>query len=296
MARRMTRQLLLDGHAAEYARPRWPLLKWIGSKYRYAETIASHFPRDFRAYYEVFLGSGALLGTVAPGRGVGADSFAPLVEIWQTLQRNPETVKRWYADRWRLAMRGERVAGYEQIKQSYNASPNGADFLFLTRACYGGVVRFRKNDGYMSTPCGIHTPIHPESFAMRVDEWASRVRNSRFVLADYREVMAEAKAGDLVYCDPPYAHTQAIVYGAQGFDLGELFKAIARCKDRGVRIALSIDGTKRSGDLVCDVRLPEGLFAREIRIRCGRSMLRRFQMNGRTLEKEEVTDRLLLTY
>jgi len=37
---------------------------------------------------------------------------------------------------------------------------------FLCRACYGGVVRFRKADGYMSTPVGIHDPILPESLRL----------------------------------------------------------------------------------------------------------------------------------
>jgi DNA adenine methylase len=42
--------------------------------------------------------------------------------------------------------------------------------------------------------------------------------------------------------------------------------------------------------------LPEGLFEREIMLNVGRSMLRRFQMGGQTMEAEEVRDRLLLTY
>jgi DNA adenine methylase len=61
-------------------------------------------------------------------------------------------------------------------------------------------------------------------------------------------------------------------------------------------VALSIDGTKRSGALVCDLPIPNGLFEREIFISIGRSMLRRFQMDGQTLEGEVVADRLLLTY
>jgi DNA adenine methylase len=61
-------------------------------------------------------------------------------------------------------------------------------------------------------------------------------------------------------------------------------------------VALSIDGTKRSGDLVCDLPIPRGLFKREVYVNVGRSMLKRFQMNGKTLEKEVVKDRLLLTY
>ena len=55
-------------------------------------------------------------------------------------------------------------------------------------------------------------------------------------------------------------HTQAILYGAQSFSLEDLFTRIARCKMRGVRVALSIDGTKKSGKLNCPLPIPEGLF------------------------------------
>lgn len=113
---------------------------------------------------------------------------------------------------------------------------------------------------------------------------------------EYEEAMAAAQEGDVVYCDPPYSHTQSILYGAQSFSLENLFQVIARCKARGVHVALSIDGTKRSGDLVCNLPIPSGLFEREVFLNCGRSMLKRFQMNGRTLEGEVVADRLLLTY
>src|SRR5665213_1300981 len=99
----------------------------------------------------------------------------------------------------------------------------------------------------MSTPCGIHDPISPISFNKRVDEWHRRVKHTKIKPADYREVMREAASGDLVYCDPPYAYSQTILYGAQAFNLADLFSAISDCKKRGVFVALSIDGTKRSG-------------------------------------------------
>ena len=113
---------------------------------------------------------------------------------------------------------------------------------------------------------------------------------------EYTEAMEKTKAGDLVYCDPPYSHTQAILYGAQSFSLEDLIVMIGKCKRKGVFVALSIDGTKKSGETVCELPIPKGLFEREVFIHCGRSMLRRFQMNGQTLESEHVTDRLLLTY
>jgi len=272
------------------------LLKWIGSKQRFAHEIVSYFPAEFGTYIEPFLGSGAVLATLAPARALASDVFKPLMEIWESLRDEPEKLKKWYAVRRDAMAMGEKVEQYERIKASFNANSNGADLLFLCRSCYGGVVRFRKSDGYMSTPCGVHTPIPPESFSRRVDEWGRRTRCTEFRLLDYAEAMKRAKSGDLVYCDPPYKDSQAILYGAQSFDLANLFDVIDDCKARGVSVALSIDGTKRSGDRLCDVPIPDGLFKREVFVNCGRSMLRRFQMSGRTLEKEVVADRLLLTY
>ncbi len=272
------------------------LLKWVGNKQRFAPEIISYFSPKIDTYIEPFLGSGAVLGTLAPERSLGSDSFAPLMEIWQTLKDSPETLKHWYAERWHTMMSGEKIEVYERIKASYNANPNGADLLFICRSCYGGVVRFRQVDGYISTPCGVHQPISPQSFSRRVQEWHHRTAGTRFLRADYEEAMEMANAGDLVYCDPPYSHTQSILYGAQTFSLENLFEVIGRCKSRGVYVALSIDGTKRSGDLICDLPIPEGLFEREVFLNVGRSMLKRFQMNGQTLENDVVSDRLLLTY
>ena len=71
------------------------LLKWIGNKQRFAFEIASYFPNDFGTYYEPFLGSGAVLGTLSPVKAVASDRFQPLVQIWQTLHENPDTLKQW---------------------------------------------------------------------------------------------------------------------------------------------------------------------------------------------------------
>jgi DNA adenine methylase len=272
------------------------MLKWIGSKQRMAHHIISYFPTEFGTYFEPFLGSGGVLGTLVPKTAIASDIFEPLMEIWHFLKESPEILKQWYQKRWEQMAEGNKVEVYEAIKASYNAHPNGADLLFLTRSAYGGVVRFRKADGYMSTPCGIHNPIPPKSFARRVDEWHKRTSGATFLHLEYEEAMSMAKPGDLIYCDPPYTYSQTILYGAHAFSLEHLLSVIERCKSRGVYVALSIDGTKRSGDLICDIPLPDGLFEREILIDVGHSMLKRFQMNGKSLDGEKVSDRLLLSY
>lgn len=272
------------------------LLKWIGNKQKFAREIISYLPKEYGTYYEPFLGSGAVLAHLAPPRGVASDGFKPLIEIWQQLHDNTDELIRWYADRHALVAAMGKEAAYERVKAFYNASPNGADLLFLSRVCYGGVVRFRKADGYMSTPCGPHRPMSPESFAERARIWAARTRSVEFVHADFEETMRRAGAGDVCYLDPPYADSQTILYGAQEFSLARLFKVVRECKARGVKVALSLDGTKKSGAKKVALPIPEGLFEREVFVHVGRSMLRRFQMDGQTLEAEHVSDRLLLTY
>lgn len=271
------------------------LLKWVGNKQRFAHEIISFFPKHYNTYYEPFLGSAAVLSTLSPKLAVASDALAPLIDIWQTLKQSPETLKNWYKERWEMYAAGDHLEAYITIKAAYNRQSNAADLLFLSRSCYGGVVRFRK-DGYISTPCGVHKPITPQSFAIRVDEWHRRLQGTTFVHSDFEAIMNMAQSGDLIYCDPPYTHTQAILYGAQAFSLDRLFDAIERCKSRGVFVVLSIDGSKKTGKKECFIPVPTGLFEREVAVNCGRSMLRRFQMAGETLENEMVSDRLLLTY
>lgn len=272
------------------------LLKWVGNKQKQSNDIISHFPKNYITYYEPFLGSGGVLGSLRPHKAVASDIFPPLMEIWKTLYDNKNLLKKWYEDRYFLIEKLGKEEAYNKVLNSYNLNPNGADFIFVLRACYGGVVRFRKKDGFMSTPCGQHNPMHPKTFFERVDLWNERTKNVQFLLCDFEYIMSKAKKGDLIYCDPPYIDSQTILYGAHSFSFNRLLQIIEECKSRGVYVALSLDGTKFSGEKICKINIPDNLFKQEISINVGRSMLKRFQMNGKNLEKHVVTDRLLLTY
>jgi len=289
-------QLTLEEKYGTYYPPKSQLLKWVGNKQKFAAEITRSFPTQYGRYFEPFLGSGAILATVAPHNGLGSDTFEPLIQIWKMLKTNSSELVNWYAERRNQIGAETKEEVYKKVLASYNAKPNGADFLFLTRSCYGGIIRFRKADGYMSTPCGAHNPISVESFSKRVNEWKNRLGKVDFEHYDYREAFSQAKYGDLIYCDPPYSHSQTILYGAQDFRLEDLLLEIDKAKSKGVRVALSIDGHKKSGNLLCDLPIEYGLFEKELYVNCGRSMLRRFQLEGQTLENENVSDRLLLTY
>lgn len=284
-----------SGSRLEIHPPEGQLLKWIGNKRRVASRIVDLLPESFGTYYEPFLGSGAVLGALAPRRAVASDVMAPLMEIWTALAEDPNRLVEWYSSRWTAFMEAGKEDGYASVRDAYNRSPNGADLLFLSRSSYAGVMRFRKSDGHMSTPVGAHWPIHPDKFARWVSDWSSRTSGTTFQCADFERALEPVRTGDLVYCDPPYQHSQPILYGAQSFDLPRLLNVLTRCKERGALVALSIDGSKASGRTQLPVDVPPGLFVRDLPVTVGRSMLLRLRFGG-SVAQEVVSDRLLLSW
>lgn len=282
------------------------LLKWVGNKHRFAEEIVSYMPQDIRTYYEPFLGSGAVLGTLCNynkhslfrkfERAVGSDVLPFLIEIFQYVKENPGKIIDYYS-RCIEGYDKDRENKYLEIRDRFNASFSGLDFAVLSRTCYSGIIRFRKKDGYMSTPIGPHNPIPPDAFKERVMVWHELLQdNVHFTHDDFRNVMDMAKEGDVVYCDPPYTHSQAILYGAQEFKIEDLWDKIYDCKQRGAKVLLSINGKKKSGSEDVGVYPPEGLFARETFVNCGISMVNRLQKAGDVMENENVDDSLMLTW
>ncbi|HKU18597.1 MAG TPA: Dam family site-specific DNA-(adenine-N6)-methyltransferase [Candidatus Saccharimonadales bacterium] len=284
----------LDFGARPSKKPPAQLLKWIGNKQRFAQYIASVIPDDFGQYIEPFLGSGAVLGAVKPKNGVAGDVIKPLIDLWNMVKNDPERLYTSYEHNWNEYMRSPR-ATYAVILSRFNASPNPEDFLFISRACYGGVIRFTKQ-GKMSTPVGPHKPISPETFRARMLAWRKCIKGTKFIDCSYPETMNMAKKGDVVYCDPPYVDSQAILYGAQAFKFQELLKEVEKCKRRGVKVALSIDGFKKSKQRQVELNLQPGLFERELIIDNGSSMLKRFQKKDQLMIGEDVHDLLLLTW
>lgn len=281
------------------------LLKWIGNKQRFAETIVSYMPESFNHYYEPFLGSGAVLAhllnlSTTQGKpqfkqAYGSDVLPFLVEIFNLVKSDPHQLTQHYEQNITQYYQ-DPDATYLQIRDRFNHDHNALDFCLLSRTCYSGVIRFRKADGYMSTPRGPHKPITPESFAQRVEAWSQLLQKASFRTESFTAALDRAQKGDVVYCDPPYTHSQGIIYGAQGFAIEELWRKIQECKERGVMVMLSINGSRESKTKDISVKAPDGLFERELLVNCGKSMIDRLQNAGQTMANEEVHDKLCLTW
>jgi DNA adenine methylase len=274
-------------------RPKGQILKWVGNKYRYAAVIAEHLPAEFGTYYEPFVGTGAVLATMQPERAVAGDTLPMLVALLRTVQDDPDSIADHY-ETWRDEIAEHGRDAYAMVRDRYNAYPNPLDLMVLSRTCYGGVMRFTRQDT-ISTPMGPHRPMPAEKLRVRLEEWRERIADVQFECQDFSETIGEAGYGDLIYCDPPYLHGQSILYGAQDFRLEDLWEAIGGAIDRGASVAVSVDGWRQSGDKQIDLGI-DGMFARELLIERGGCMLRRFQMTGEGMAAERVADRLLLSW
>lgn len=281
------------------------MLKWIGNKQRFAETIVSYMPQQFNNYYEPFLGSGAVMAELLYSDGAklmphfqkayGSDILPFLVDIFILAKENPELLTEYYRrEITEYYLSPEKK--YNEIREDFNENHNPYDFLLLSRTCYSGVIRFRKSDGYMSTPRGPHSPIKPDIFENRVLQWHELLEKASFCCESYIEALNKPQSGDVVYCDPPYTHSQSIIYGAQDFNIDELWKKIEECKSRGVKVMLSINGMRDSQKKDISITPPEGLFERKLYIDCGTSMIDRLQNTGKTMKDKKVDDQLLLTW
>lgn len=281
------------------------LLKWIGNKQRFAETIISYMPDCFQNYYEPFLGSGAVMAELLLqdqthmfphfNHAYGSDILPFLIDIFRLTKEKPDELITYYNDEI-SAYYDNPEQSYEQIKDRFNQNHNALDFCLLSRTCYSGIIRFRKTDGYMSTPRGPHKPISPAAFGERVEMWSDLIQKADFEALSFEQSMLRPQAGDIVYCDPPYTHSQSIIYGAQDFQIECLWEKIAECKARGANVMLSINGTRESKKKDISVKIPAGLFKREIVVDCGTSMIDRLQNSGCDMEGEKVHDKLLLTW
>ncbi len=165
----------------------------------------------------------------------GSDILPFLIDIFDITKNEPYSLIEYYKKEISDYYLNS-AEKYNEIKDRFNQNHNPYDFLLLARTCYSGVIRFRKVDGYMSTPRGPHKPIPPEEFDKRVKAWNKLLQKANFKCESYVDAMDRAGKGDVVYCDPPYTHSQSIIYGAQDFDIEILWDKIRECKNVGQKL------------------------------------------------------------
>jgi DNA adenine methylase len=162
-------------------------------------------------WFEPFLGSGVVLFSLCPERAVASDTNKHIIRLYSDIQagRIDETVVRRYLEQAgaRLARKGEDY--YYEVRQAFNEQGNPLDFIFLSRSCFNGLMRFNKK-GHFNVPFCRKTMRFSPSYITKICNQVKKVRQIikgrawEFRISDWRAALAGIQPDDFVYCDPPY--------------------------------------------------------------------------------------------
>ena len=181
-----------------------PFLRWAGGKTRFVHEIISRLPTlpPDATYFEPFLGAGSVFLAYAPPRAVLSDLNPDLIRAFTSVRECPEeVVKKLYAFRHR-----DSDANYYRVRTRFN---NGGDeclqaarFIYLNQTSFNGIYRVN-NQGLYNVPYGYK--LEPNIPGKKELAAASQLlKGADIKLADFKQVLTDAKRGDVIYLDPPY--------------------------------------------------------------------------------------------
>lgn len=220
-----------------------PVLKWVGGKRGLLDELISAMPEEYGAYYEPFVGGGALMMSVAPsldGHSTHiSDLNGDLIDVYTAIRDDPDAVMT-HLD---ALIADYSEAQYYAVRASLRNGPvaqRAARFIYLNKTGYNGLVRYNRRGAY-NVPWG-----HKKSLTTSMVYDRENVLALSELLHDvdvrcqgYQDCHPDT--GDFVYLDPPYASTFS-TYNAGGFgekEQRELADWCGRLDDMGVRFMLS---------------------------------------------------------
>ncbi|MCL5097283.1 MAG: Dam family site-specific DNA-(adenine-N6)-methyltransferase [Candidatus Omnitrophica bacterium] len=193
--------------------PLVPPLKCQGIKTRLAGEISriAH-GRDFDRWVEPFCGSCVAAFNVGPSKALLGDSNIHIIRLYQEIQDGSLTpaIANAFLVEEGEQLRAKGAAHYYAVRERFNTRPTSLDFLFLNRSCFNGVVRFNRQGGF-NVPYGHKSERFRPAYVTKITNQIRRIfevisaNDWTFVPADFRNTLALAKPGDLIYADPPYA-------------------------------------------------------------------------------------------
>jgi len=260
-----------------------PVIKWTGSKRTVAPLLAENFPQS-ENYFEPFVGGGAMMPYAKASKGYAGDIIPELIELWKKIKENPEEVASEYEKRWK-SLQEEGVEVYYRVRDSFNSTRNCYDFLFLTRTCVNGMIRYN-DKGEFNNSFHLSRPgINPDSFRAIVFQWKDAIQKIEFLNVDYRECLEKAKKGDFVFLDPPYGGTKSR-YTQTEFVLNDFYKELDRLNSLGIKWMLTFDG--KAGNRTYSFAPPTEVYKHHYSINTGNSAFSRLIDGKKDVIQESV--------
>jgi DNA adenine methylase len=218
-----------------------PPIKCQGIKTKLVPLILSCAANiKFERWIEPFMGSGVVGLNARRPTAVFADLNPHLINFYSAIKAGtitPETARTF------LEKEGERLERigenhYYDIRERFNECGAPLDFLFLSRACFNGMIRFNSKGKFNVPFCR-----KPERFARayitkivnQIAHFQEAIRYNRwnFACQEFVKTISEATADDLIYCDPPYLGRHVDYFDSwTENDEQKLFHALAATKAR----------------------------------------------------------------
>ena len=232
-----------------------PPIKIQGKKTKLVPFIQQHinFGKD-ATWFEPFMGSGVVGFNVMPHRAVFADTNCHIIEFYQHIKSGKITasIAKSFLEREGRLLEKTQGQHYYTVRSRFNQSHNPLDFLFLNRSCFNGLIRFNSVNAFNVPFCQkpqrfsktyiskIVNQISDISDLLRIHKWD-------FKCQSFAETIAMAKAGDFIYCDPPYIGRNVDYYDSWDEQLEiQLHEALARSKARFMMSTWVHDKTKEN--------------------------------------------------
>ncbi|MCD4819467.1 MAG: Dam family site-specific DNA-(adenine-N6)-methyltransferase [Candidatus Cloacimonetes bacterium] len=189
-----------------------PPIKSQGIKTKLVDWISKNMQTlKYERWVEPFMGTGVVAFNVQPKKALLCDSNPHLITFYKALQSGEITsglVRKFLTEEGKklLISNGEY---YYEVRKRFNSEKNPLDFLFLSRSCFNGMMRFNKKGGFNVPFCK-----KPNRFAQAlITKITNQVENISQIISfgdytfknqDFKETLKEINSTDFIYSDPPY--------------------------------------------------------------------------------------------
>lgn len=220
-----------------------PFLKWAGGKSRLISQYQDYFPKDYKTYYEPFLGGGAIFFYLQPSQAILTDINADLILTYQCVRDHLEELITLLQKH----KQGHNSEYYYDVRNYHTGTDleKAARFIYLNKTCFNWLYRVN-SQGKFNVPIGKYK--NPGICQEKVLKVASvALEKVEIKHANFEEVLNYATtSNDFVYFDPPYyplsptsnftAYSNFCFDENQQIKLRDIFIKLA---NKGVKVMLS---------------------------------------------------------
>lgn len=203
-----------------------PFVKWAGGKRQLLPQIKERMPKKYNNYFEPFVGGGAVIFELLPANALINDINKALINAYRQICKKPKEflkeINRLDSEMWE-----DGKEYYYSKREHYNDKLMKAEydvelaalFVFINKHCFNGLYRVN-GKGLFNVPYNnSRRSSVDEDAIMKISEF---LKNVKIIDGDFEKACEDAKKGDFVFIDSPYAPLNPAsfeAYTKEGFDI-----------------------------------------------------------------------------